>query len=229
MKTAPLKNISGTKAVTLDKAPLRNVIDKEDINQLPLTCWEGPTYLLRTGEEIEAAATRLSQATLLGFDTETRPAFRKGQKFLPSLLQLATDKEVYLIQLDHSGFPDSLRQILEEPNIIKAGVAPDFDLVSLQQLRAFQPSGFVDLAKIARNKGVKNRGLRGLAAALCGVRISKSARISNWASNELSPQQIRYAATDAWIGLVIYQQLSALPPLHKQDAAGKKANNQNRQ
>lgn len=182
-------------------------ISKENINSLPIGRWEGPSRLVRTVEEVSGAVRNLSRASLLGFDTETRPAFRKGQKFSPSLLQLATDDEVFLFQLKHTGLPETLVAILSNPAIIKAGVAPDFDLLSLQDLQPFHPRSFIDLAKIARLNGIKNQGLRGLAAIVCGIRISKSARTTNWASNDLTLQQIQYAATDAWIGREIYRRL----------------------
>ncbi len=187
-------------------------ISKEAINLLPLASWQGPTHLVRTVEDVNGAVSRLSLTTVLGFDTETRPAFRKGQKFPPSLLQLASDDEVFLFQLKRTGLPECLRALLSDPAIVKVGVAPDFDLLSLQDLHSFHPMGFVDLARIARRKGIKNQGLRGLAAVVCGIRISKSARTTNWANNELTAQQIQYAATDAWIGREIYRSLEAATP-----------------
>jgi len=186
-------------------------IEKEAINLLPIERWQGPTHLVRSVAEVLAAVNCLSQAAVLGFDTETRPAFRKGQKFSPSLLQLATGEAVFLFQLQQTGLPDPLVEVLCNSAIVKAGVALDFDLLSLQELRSFQPQGFVDLARVARRKGVKNHGLRGLAAAVCGIRISKSARTTNWANLDLTPQQIQYAATDAWIGREIFKRLELLP------------------
>ena len=186
-------------------------IDKEAINLLPIGRWEGPTHLVRTSQEVHAAVTCLSQAAVLGFDTETRPAFKKGQKYSPSLLQLATAEDVFLFQLQQTGLPDALLAVLSDSAVVKAGVAPDFDLLSLQEVQPFQPQGFVDLAWIARHKGMKNQGLRGLAAVICGIRISKSARTTNWANRDLTPQQIQYAATDAWIGREIFQRLERLP------------------
>jgi len=186
-------------------------IDKEAINLLPIGRWEGPTHLVRTSQEVHAAVICLSQTVVLGFDTETRPAFKKGQKYSPSLLQLATGEEVFLFQLQQTGLPAALLAVLGNPAVVKAGVAPDFDLLSLQELQPFQPQGFVDLARIARHKGMKNQGLRGLAAVVCGIRISKSARTTNWANPDLTPQQIQYAATDAWIGREIFQRLDRLP------------------
>ena len=186
-------------------------ISKEDINLLPLGSWEGPVVVVQRVDDLEPALARLTSADLLGFDTETRPAFRKGQSFPPSLLQLATADEVFLFQLNRVGLPGGLLKLLSDPDILKAGVGLDFDLKSLQDLRPFQPRGFVDLARVARQKGIRNNGLRGLAAAVCGIRISKSARTTNWANDLLTPQQIRYAATDAWIGRELFLRLDSLP------------------
>jgi hypothetical protein len=186
-------------------------LGKEEINALPLGRWDGPIHLVRTMAELAEAADRLAATSVLGFDTETRPAFKKGQKFSPSLVQLATGSEVFLFQLRQIGFAQPLRTILSNPAVIKAGVAPDFDLRSLRELEPFEPGGFVDLARMARRRGIRNHGLRGLAALVCGIRISKSARTSNWANAELTPQQIQYAATDAWIGWEIYRRLHDWP------------------
>ena len=171
-------------------------------------------HLIAPGGDVHGLApalARLTSADLLGFDTETRPAFRKGQSFPPSLLQLATADEVFLFQLNRVGLPGALIKLLSDPDILKAGVGLDFDLKTLQELRPFQPRGFVDLARVARSKGIRNNGLRGLAAAVCGIRISKSARTTNWANDLLTPQQIRYAATDAWIGRELFLRLDSLP------------------
>ena len=185
----------------------------EAINALPLVCWQGTIHCVRTAQEAEEAAGRLLRADLLGFDTETRPAFRKGQHYAPSLLQLAAEDEVVLVQLERTGLPGPLRELLENPAIVKAGVAPDFDLKKLQELHPFRPAGFVDLARMARARGIRHHGLRGLAAVVCGLRISKSAQTTNWANPELTARQIRYAATDAWIGREIYLRLYALAPV----------------
>ena len=195
-------------------AIISNKISKEAINELPLAHWQGKVQVIATAEEAAAAAQQCSRAHLLGFDTETRPAFRKGQKFMPSLLQLATGEAVFLFQVQASGMVGPLLDLLANPAITKAGVAPSFDLHSLQELTPFTPAGFVDLSTMARQRGLKNHGLRGLAALVCGIRISKSARTSNWANPHLSPQQIQYAATDAWISREIYLGLAAQPRLH---------------
>ena len=182
----------------------KNKLSKTEINSLPLRYYNGPIRIIETADQAKDASTILIKEKLLGFDTETRPAFNKGQSYLPSLLQLAGTKVVYLFQLSKCGLPDSITNLLSNVNIIKSGVAIDQDLIELQQILNFKPSGFIDLGDIARSNGLPHHGLRGLAAFLLNFRISKSVRTSNWSANQLTKKQIRYAATDAWLGRELY-------------------------
>lgn len=193
---------------TTDHRPgLTQRMTREEINECPIRRWEGAVHVIRTREELGPAVKALMKETILGFDTETRPAYHKGESYLPSLLQLAGEKEVYLFQLKPLGLPDPLRTILADPKIIKAGVALAYDLRELHKLAQFKPAGFVDLGGIAKKAEIKNHGLRGLAAVLLGFRIPKGAQTSNWARDVLTPTQIRYAATDAWVGRELYLKL----------------------
>ena len=180
---------------------------KEEINSFPIRKWSGPVHVIRSNERMTNAVEQLSLETILGFDIETRPAFNKGQKYLPSLLQLAGENSVYLFQLKHLGLQEPLIKILADPAVIKAGVSLAHDLRELKQLTPFTQAGFVGLGKMSKEKGIKNHGLRGLAAVVLGLRISKSAQTTNWAKNKLTQSQIRYAATDAWVGRELYLKL----------------------
>ena len=180
---------------------------KEEINTFPMRRWEGPTRVVRTPEELRKAVRALATETILGFDTETRPAYHKGESYLPSLLQLAGENEVFVFQLKHLGLPGPLREILANPKVVKAGVALAYDLQELHKLAPFRPAGFVDLGTLAKKAEIKNHGLRGLAAVLLGFRIAKGAQTSNWARDVLAPNQIQYAATDAWVGRELYLKL----------------------
>lgn len=172
--------------------------------------WTGPTSVVQTKEELTAAMTRLTGHTLLGFDTETRPAYTKGESYSPSLLQLATETEVFIFQFKKLGLANPLRELLADRNIIKAGVALDYDIRELKKMAHFKAAGFMDLGDMAKKADIKNHGLRGLAAVMLGFRISKGAQTSNWANEVLAPHQIQYAATDAWVGRELYLALEQL-------------------
>jgi ribonuclease D len=180
---------------------------KEEINECPLVKWNGQVHVVRSAVEVTEAVQHLAQERLLGFDTETRPAFRKGESYPPSLLQLAGEKEVFIFQLRHIRLPEPLRELLAQAEIIKAGVSLDYDLKELRKLGSFQPAGFVDLGSLAKQMGIQNQGLRGLAAVLLNRRISKGDQTSNWALDTLTARQIQYAATDAWLGRELYRKL----------------------
>jgi len=182
----------------------KNKLSKTEINSLPLRYYNGPIHIIQTAEQAKKACAILMKEKVLGFDTETRPAFNKGQSYLPSLLQMAGIKVVYLFQLSKCGLTDSIINLLSIDYIIKSGVAINQDLIELQQISNFEPAGFIDLGDIARSKGLPHHGLRGLAAYLLNFRISKSGRTSNWSANQLTKKQIKYAATDAWLGRELY-------------------------
>lgn len=193
-------------------------MDRAEINSLPMRNYTGPIHLIRTASELAASLPELGREQLLGFDTETKPNFQKGPANLPALLQLAGETSVWIFQLTALGLPEELRAILSEQTIIKAGVAVELDLRHLQRLDHFPPEGFVELATVAKEAGIKNHGLRGLAAVMLGHRISKGAQRSNWGADSLNEKQLRYAATDAWVGREIYlrfQEMGVIcPELH---------------
>jgi ribonuclease D len=179
-------------------------MSKEEINTCPMKRWTGPISVVRNRDELNASIARLAGQSLLGFDTETRPAYNKGENYLPALLQLASEEEVFIFQLRHLGLARPLRDILADGSIIKAGVSLDYDIRELKKMGHFKDAGFVDLGKLAKRTGIKNHGLRGLAAVFLGFRLSKKVQTSNWSRDVLTRQQIQYAATDAWVGRSLY-------------------------
>lgn len=186
------------------RAPQTRKIDKAEINALPLIAWEGPIAVLETVQEMESAVERLMGESILGFDTETRPAFKKGESYPPALVQLATATEVVLFRISKVKTLAPLIPLLESPDAVKAGVAIRDDVKELQAMEAFSPNGMAEITDLTVPLGYENRGLRPLAGLLLGGRISKAAQVSNWARQELSEKQIRYAATDAWISRELY-------------------------
>lgn len=205
------KQMTGIKT---DRPGFDRRMSKEEINGCPMDGWNGSIRLVRTGKELETAMSSLAGHTLLGFDTETRPAYVKGESYPPSLLQLANAEEAFLFQINHLGLPEPLRELLADPAIIKAGVSLDYDIRELRKIQLFEAAGFVDLGDLAKKLHIKNHGLRGLAAVLLGFRISKGAQRSNWAKDTLEPHQMRYAATDAWVGRELYLALEQLREQH---------------
>lgn len=103
--------------------------------------------------------------------------------------------------------PDEIIQILSCPNIVKAGVAIRDDIKGLQKLSPFKAQGFVELADYVKDFGIEQFGLRSIAAVTLGIRISKGAKLTNWENTKLKPEQLKYAATDSWVGREIYLKL----------------------
>ncbi|MEM7672863.1 MAG: 3'-5' exonuclease [Verrucomicrobiota bacterium] len=182
-------------------------ISKDEINALPIFRYTGPVRLVRTEEALELARQTLLQEEIIGFDTETRPVFKRGESYPTSLIQMATAKEVFLFQLNELDKLTGIKSILSNPDIKKVGVALRDDFVKLRELENFTEQGVVDIAKMSQGLGIVNTGLRSLAAILLNQRISKSVQVSNWAKRELTPAQITYAATDAWVSREIYLKL----------------------
>ena len=179
-------------------------LEKEAINELPIIRFKGPVHLANDLESCKKLVQTLRNEKVLCFDIECKPNFKKGPNNPPALLQLSTSEQAYLFRLHPIMKLDGLIEILENPTIVKTGVALKDDLNNLQKIQAFQPSGFEDIAKIAQTLKIEQTGLRNLTAIFFKHRLSKSAQLSNWEKQPLSPAQINYAATDAWIGRQLY-------------------------
>lgn len=183
---------------------LRKNINREDIESLPSFLYEGEIIVIEDKKEADEIAGQLLYSPILGFDTETRPAFRKGEIYKVSLLQLCNNQKVYLFRLNKCGLTPVLRQILENPQITKVGVGIRDDLRHLQRLAPFTPASFVDLQNYAEKFGIEEKSFSKLMAIIFGVKISKRQRTSNWETSVLTEAQLRYAATDAWGALKMY-------------------------
>lgn len=192
----------------------RTTVSSEEIQTLPYGTFEGRPHVVSTEADLNKAVRKIREEKILGFDTETRPTFKKGQFHRVALLQLSTPHEAWLIRLHETGLPEELLEILEDETIKKCGVAIRDDLKALQKIKMFEPAGFIELASLAKQKGLEVEGLRKLAAILLGIRISKSAQTSNWEVKKLSDKQIQYAATDAWVCLEIFHRLSRKKDKH---------------
>lgn len=173
---------------------------------IDVASFQGNIHLINTDSELEIISD-LRAAKELGFDTETRPSFKKGQFFKVALLQLATENDAYLIRLHSITRFESLINIFENKEIVKVGVAVRDDLRLLQNWFKFVPQNFIDLQHIAKTKGLKNFGLKGMTEEVLQKNLSKGPKMTNWESSTLTDRQLGYAATDAWIGLKLFQAL----------------------
>lgn len=150
----------------------------------------------------------LLKESTLGFDTESRPSFKKGESYLPSLVQFATDSAVYLFQINRLNGIEGIKPVLESTEIKKVGVAIHDDIRKLNEISPYEAGGFFDISTCTKRLNIANTGLRSLAALFLKIRISKGAQVSNWAKKNLNNNQIVYAATDAWVSRELYLRAS---------------------
>lgn len=193
-------------------------IDKEQVNRLPVVRFEGEVVIVNTPISLQAAMAYLNGCSVVGVDTETRPSFIAGQQYPTALVQISTEQRCYLFQLRLLGFPKELAQFFANPSICKVGLAFTDDLRGLQRLHSFRPANCVDIQHIVHNYGILELGLQKIFAILFGKKISKSQQLTNWENAVLTPEQARYASTDAWATLLIYKELQRTRPLPKKQA-----------
>jgi ribonuclease D len=186
------------------------MISREEMSELPIRRYEGSLHLVEGHPDLQHAMQDLLQEGVVGFDTETRPAFRPGESYLPSLVQFATGSAVYLLRAQQQDLFSAMQQILSSEKIVKVGVSVTDDVRNLKKLFEFDERSVVDLGKIAARHGLKQTGVRNLAGIFLGARIPKGAKTTNWAARRLTPQQITYAATDAWVCRELYLRFKEL-------------------
>jgi ribonuclease D len=179
-------------------------ISREEMSGLPIRRYEGLVNVVAAHPDLQHAMQDILQESVVGFDTETRPAFRPGESYLPSLVQFATARAVYLLQVQQHNLFSAVREILSSEKIIKAGVSVTDDMRNLKRMFEFDERSVVDLGKVAQRHGLKQTGVRNLAGIFLGARIPKGAKTTNWAARRLTPQQVAYAATDAWACRELY-------------------------
>lgn len=189
----------------------KKFVTKEEINALPMLEYGGRIELIDTHAHAHQALIHLKHEKILGFDTESRPSFKKGESYGVALLQLATKDTAYLFRVSKMPPLQELSDLLSNPEVTKVGLAIHDDVKGLQKiLPALKPHGFVDLAKEAEKKGFTSLGLRPLTAIFLEMRLSKGAKVTNWDRTTLTEAQLKYAASDALVGLLIYEKLLAL-------------------
>ena len=186
---------------------LKPKITKEEVNQMLVILFEGKITLVDDLSKIQPAIEELRKATIVGIDTETKPSFTRGTYHKVSLVQISTSDHCFLFRLNFIGLPAALAEFLADEKIMKIGLSLRDDLNGLIRLHKFKPANCIDIQNIVKEYGILELGLQKIYAILFNKKISKSQRLTNWESHELTEQQQRYAATDAWASLEIYLQL----------------------
>ncbi|MEI6555386.1 MAG: 3'-5' exonuclease [Paludibacter sp.] len=186
---------------------LKSKLTKEEVNQMPVVLFEGKITLVDDVSKIQPAIEELRKATIVGIDTETKPSFTRGTYHKVSLVQISTTDHCFLFRLNYIGLQAALAEFLADETIAKIGLSLRDDLNGLNKLHKFKPGNCIDIQTIVKNYGILELGLQKIYAILFGKKISKSQRLTNWESHDLTEQQQRYAATDAWASLEIYLQL----------------------
>lgn len=184
-------------------------ISKETIATLPVESFPGRIVVIDTEESAESAIAHLRREKIIGFDTETRPTFKKGKSNQVALVQLSTHDTCYLFRINRMGFAPALKNLLEDEHLLKVGISLKDDFCMLNRLNdgQFTPGNFVELQKFVKNFGIEDQSLQKIYAIVLGKKISKGQRLSNWEADHLSESQQRYAATDAWSCIKIYEAL----------------------
>ncbi|PIS10166.1 MAG: histidine kinase [Bdellovibrio sp. CG10_big_fil_rev_8_21_14_0_10_47_8] len=188
-------------------AEMNSMEDKVDLKPIS---FPGKIHLINNDRELALVTQDLISVKELGFDTETKPSFKKGEVHKVALLQMSTDQDAFLLRLHSITQFDSVVEVFENPEVLKVGLAIRDDLKQLQKVFKFSPKNFVELQDIAKAQGLKNFGLKGMAEEVLNARLSKGPKLTNWEARSLSDQQLMYAATDAWIGLHLFRRLRGL-------------------
>jgi len=203
-----------------------NKYDKSLISSLPVAQFQGKIIVILTKGEAERAVRYLLSQPILGFDTETRPSFKKGHQHKVSLLQVSTPEICFLFRLNYTGLTDALVQLLEDDTVLKIGLSWHDDINALHKLKEFKAGRFVDIQDLVREIGIEDMSLQKLFANLFGQKISKRQQLSNWEADVLMDKQKAYAATDAWACIEIYNEIIRLKESKDYNLIIKEENNE---
>ena len=192
-------------------------ISKELLQWMPIAAFEGEVIVVDHEDQIAAAVAYLSRQRTIGVDTEARPSVQRGTHYPTALVQIATHERCYLFRLTHIGMPQALADIFANPDICKVGLAFKDDINGLRRRRNFVPANCVDVQSLVARYGILDLGLQKIFAICFGKKISKTQQLTNWENSHLTPEQARYASTDAWATLLIYEDLLSHEPLSDKD------------
>ena len=182
-------------------------ISKEELAEMPVVSFPGQIVLVDSAAVAHSALRALSSEKAVGFDTETRPSFRKGSRHKVALMQQTTQERCFLFRLNKIGICAELKRFLENPDILKIGLSVHDDFNAIRRSEEIEPAGFIDLQSEVRAFRIKDISLQKIYGIVFGERISKGQRLTNWEADTLSEAQQGYAALDAWACLRLYDHL----------------------
>ncbi len=157
------------------------------------------------------AVEELMRAGEVGFDTESKPTFLKGQKSEgPHVLQFSTVEKAFIFQSHVEESQPAIMELLKSDKLIKIGFGLGGDLHQISQRFGIRPASIVDLDRSFKQLGYRNPiGAKSAIAIYFNrkLRKSKSVTTSNWAAKDLSESQLIYAANDAYAALKVFYAL----------------------
>ncbi|MCD9558556.1 hypothetical protein HAX54_015961 [Datura stramonium] len=199
------------------------------VMQYPEMTFKGRVIYSRTTKEVEKSAVELFNFVeekkrkeghvALGFDIEWKPTFRRGvAPGKTAVMQICGDKgNCYVLHIIHSGIPQTLQSLLEDPTVVKVGVCIANDAYKVLQDHNVSVKALEDLSELANRKldDPKKWSLASLTEKLLAKQLPKPSniRLGNWEANVLSRDQLHYAATDAFVSWYLYQALNSLPEI----------------
>ena len=189
---------------------MRTSITKEELAELPQREFDGHPVTVINLEQAEIAVRQIREANCpVGFDTETRPSFKKGEYHKVALVQLSIGRFCFLFRLSKiKELPDCLKELLEDPEIVKVGLSTPDDFRNLNKWRAIEPKGFIELQQLVTQYGIVDKSLAKIYADVFEKRLSKRQQMTNWEADQLSVAQQAYASLDAISCVEIYQELT---------------------
>ena len=153
-------------------------ISKQQLSELEKVIFDGDIIVIDHPEEVADAVNFLSTHKAIGFDTETKPAFKRGQVHNVALLQLATEDKCFLFRLNKIGYPIEIEELICDEKVKKIGLSLRDDFAALRKRTGKKPQNFLDLQLFVDKFGIEDNSLQKIYAILFGEKISKNQRLS---------------------------------------------------
>ena len=178
-------------------------------------------------EHMDKIASEFLDEPILGFDMEweMRPG-KENIKENVSLIQIASESKIAIFHIAafHGNTAEELmspvlKEILESPRIVKTGVNIGNDFTRLHKFLGVEARGIFELSHLyklvkysAEQPEKVNKSKVALAEQVQDMLslplLKGPVRTSSW-SKKLTPEQIAYAATDAYAGFWLYYVMEA--------------------